>query len=184
MIERGEFLTAITILEGPLKNDPANEELTALALTAGEGHLNYLAQNRGPEEAKAWVHKTIEERPFLERLKKHIPRIEAQATFKELQKAYSHNLYSKLRELYDRFPESPEVPYMAAEWLTGPKCMMIEVALWPYKLALERGGYKGDEKIFEACIKTFERNHPNDKNYNETAHEILSNPPPRERCSG
>ncbi|MCK4790130.1 MAG: hypothetical protein KAV87_40705, partial [Desulfobacteraceae bacterium] len=156
LLEDGQNLAVITLMEPLLAEDPTNKALQAKATEAAMRHIDVLMKENRQREARTWIKETVLRKPYLAKINEKKPLIDTKITINKLL-SEGDNGYQKpkeIRDLLTRYPDSFEAPYTAATMLEN-KWWSITV-LWLYKTALERGGYHGDEKIYNFCTSRLE----------------------------
>lgn len=155
LLAGSDFPGALDATEEGLRADPVNEGLRGLALEAAEAQAEHLERTLGSQAALEWLAREMESKPFLESARPLLLKLEARSAVEEvLTTPEMATLYypEPLESLVARYPDDPEVPYEAAILLSEEWHPMT--VLWLFRLALERGGYGGDARIFEYCTSS------------------------------
>jgi len=172
LIGEGQYRTALEVLEPQVAKRPTDDRLRALVLQAGRAQIEGVAREQGLAAAAEWVRKSIDAKPFLEVLKPELPGLDVRAVCEDIfQGRHGSSLSSwgpPLRKILNRYPENPEICFLAAELVQ--RSMVVEATLYLYKDAVRRGGDGSDRRIFDACVKVMRTNTVADSS---EAHELL-----------
>lgn len=154
-LEVGDNTSALEVIDEGLNAEPSNEGLQELAVEAAEGHARYLEETLGASSALDWLREEMEASPHLAPARQALLRLEARSAVDEVlgTPEMSNQYYPEpLESLVARFSNDPEVPFTAAGLLAGEWHAMT--VLWLYRLALEEGGFAGDDGIFTYCASS------------------------------
>ncbi|MCZ7647536.1 MAG: adenylate/guanylate cyclase domain-containing protein [Planctomycetota bacterium] len=171
LLDGGEPLIAHEAAHELWLQHPEEEKLREIAFESARRQAEFLEKERTEEEAAAWLRAQVDAKRYLKPLEPRLLALETRVKVRNLlDKERSSRVIERTWELVREHPKSPEVPYEAAGLLENR--YIVEAILPFYEEALERGGYAGDERIFQACLRSFERNGPEGSSAN-TAHDLL-----------
>jgi class 3 adenylate cyclase len=172
LVARGERLTALTVLDARLKQEPGNLPARQLAQETAQAHLDILLKKEDQSEALAWLQEQVASRPYLESLKRQLPMLESKVVMEALisgkKYARQDQIYDTARELVAKYPESAEAPFLIADIMS--RRFIEESVLWLYEEGIKRG-HPVEPRVWEACVDAFEDNLPN-SHYVETAQRL------------
>jgi class 3 adenylate cyclase len=163
---------AIETLEPHILRNPADDRLRNAALHAAEGYLEAISREQGLDAALDWMRKTVEAKPYLERLRRRAPVLEMRHVCEQILegklRAHGRDWALHIREVLKRYDQEAEICFLAAEMMQ--KRFIVEATLYLYDEAIRRGADPKDRRIFDACVRTLETNTPADA---KAAHELL-----------
>lgn len=184
LLALGDTAPALRHLDELLAERAHEPEIRTLGLQAARQHLAHL-QERGEDPAamRDWLRERMAEHSHLEPLRPDYialhSRVELTAAFDS---GRGNVFWQTFRDLLERYPESAEVPLIAAD-IQRRNRQIVETRLWPYQVLIERTGYPADETlqadILAVATTTLERNLPA-SGYAQRAHELLQAGPEAE----
>ena len=154
LIEKKDYLTALSEVDKQLDADPTNDDLRQYAIQAARKHMSTLVDSGLITDATKWLREEITNNSYLQELSGEVALLEAKTAVNEVlqDKKYRNDYYPEpIKKVLSQYPTNADVPYSCAQLLLDNKWHKISI-LWLYKKALERGGYPGDDKIFDYCI--------------------------------
>lgn len=180
LIAESQYRSAIETLEPHILRTPADDRLRDTALRAADGYLAVVSREEGLEAALEWIRKTVDAKPYLERLRLRAPRLEMQNVCERILegkiRGSSSGWVLPVREILKRYEQDTEICFLAAGMLE--QRYPGETTLFLYDEAIRRGADPKDRRIFEACIRTLETGAPPEASY---AHDLLRRNFPVER---
>jgi class 3 adenylate cyclase len=153
LIEKKDYLTALATIDRQFVNDPTNDDLRQYALQAARKHLVNLVDAGLIPDAIKWLRGEITNKSYLQELSGEVAILEARVAVNEVlqDKKYRNDYYpAPIKKVINQYPTNADVPYTCADLLMD-KWHKISI-LWLYNKALERGGYHGDNQIFDFCV--------------------------------
>lgn len=180
LIADRQYRAAIETLEPHILRNPADDRLRNAALVAAEGNLEAIFREHGAAAALDWLRKTAEAKSYLERLRRRAPQLEMRHVCEQILegkiRVTGHDWALHIRKVLERYEKDAEICFLAAEMMQ--KRYFVDALLYLYEEAIRRGGNPKDRRIFDACIRTFETNSPDEA---AQAHELLRAHFPAER---
>ena len=160
LMSKGENVTALEVLHTRLQDDPGSYGLREMAIKAANSEIDRRAKIDA-EDALDWLEGQLEDRPYLEPLRKRIPTLGVIVLIEEMDSGKIRGGWraDKIWEFVQAHPDDADAPYIAAG-LIG-RTRIVDASLPFYEEAIRRGHVAGPE-VWDDCREAFEKNTPDE----------------------
>lgn len=167
LLSQSQNLSALEVADGPLSRDPTLVELRQVALRAADAHIEWLRTSQTVHAAFEWLQDQLRRRPYLEGLKTRLPALDAESTTLRICERGLHDepFQRQVWDLVRRYPASPEVPYIARRVIEERAGRIRRFMFGLYEEALKRGGYRGDDHIWNQITMLLSEDEWNEAHY-------------------
>ena len=174
-LTEGRPLDALEIIDAALREAPGDENLIANAVIAGSTYLDVTRENVGPAEALSWLQRELARRSYLEPLRERIPGLDALVTAGKIAADPGDKRWQLVRDLMNRYPDNPGIPYAAAHALEGKVYELFPISL--YEICHKRNGLAvspiRSKHFFDYCMTLFRTVTPGSES-GKIAHRLLA----------